>query len=108
MCRYSEFKFTTFSSIAQAERIDIEEKYSSLQEEAAGKTKKLKKIGQMVAAAKAECSDLNQEHQREKDGLWEGVRALNKEIQLHQIIINSYIPIEYQVKNQTDIELVKN
>ncbi|KAL0269802.1 UNVERIFIED_CONTAM: hypothetical protein PYX00_007412 [Menopon gallinae] len=81
----------------EAERIDIEERYSSLQEEAAGKTKKLKKISQMLMMAKAECNDLNQEHQREKEGLWDGVRALNREIQLHDLILNSYIPVEYQV-----------
>lgn len=91
------FSFENNVDFFQAERVDIEEKYSSLQEEASGKTKKLKKVAQMVAAAKSELNDLNQEHQREKDGLWEVVRALNKEIQLHQIIINSYIPMEYQV-----------
>lgn len=47
--------------------------------------------------AKAELNDLNQEHQREKEGLWDGIRALNREIQLHDLILNSYIPIEYQV-----------
>lgn len=83
--------------ISQAERIDIEERYSSLQEEASGKTKKLKKISQMLMLVKAECNDLNQEHQREKEGLWDGIRALNREIQLHDLILNSYIPLEYQV-----------
>lgn len=83
--------------IKQAERIDIEERYSSLQEEAAGKTKKLKKVSQMLMMAKAELNDLNQEHQREKEGLWDVIRTLNREIQLHDLILNSYIPIEYQV-----------
>ena len=36
----------------EAERLDVEEKYSSLQEEAAGKTRKLKKVWTMLTAAK--------------------------------------------------------
>ena len=38
----------------QQERIDIEEKYANLQEEAAGKTKKLKKVWSMLMSAKSE------------------------------------------------------
>lgn len=51
----------------------------------------------MLMLAKAESNDQNQEHQREKEGLWDGIRTLNREIQLHDLILNSYIPIEYQV-----------
>ena len=36
----------------EAERMDIEEKYSTLQEEVAGKTRKLKKVWSMLTAAK--------------------------------------------------------
>lgn len=43
----------------QQERIDIEEKYANLQEEAAGKTKKLKKVWSMLMSAKSEvCIEL--------------------------------------------------
>merc|ERR1712173_414635 len=42
----------------EAERVDIEEKYSSLQEEASGKTRKLKKVWSMLQSAKAELTDL--------------------------------------------------
>ena len=42
----------------EAERLDIEEKYSSLQEEAAGKSRKLKKVWAMLQSAKSELSDL--------------------------------------------------
>jgi len=41
-------------SLKQQERLDIEEKYTSLQEEAQGKTKKLKKVWTMLMAAKSE------------------------------------------------------
>ena len=42
----------------EAERMDIEEKYSSLQDEAAGKTRKLKKVWSMLQSAKSELADL--------------------------------------------------
>jgi len=80
----------------EAERLDIEEKYSSLQEEAAGKTKKLKKVWTMYMAAKSEMADLQQEHQREMEGLLENVRQLSRELKLHMLIIDSFIPQEYQ------------
>ena len=38
----------------EQERMDIEEKYSSLQDEAHGKTKKLKKVWTMLMQAKSE------------------------------------------------------
>merc|ERR1719383_673311 len=80
----------------EAERLDIEEKYSTLQEEAAGKTKKLKKVWTMYMAAKSEMADLQQEHQREMEGLLENVRQLSRELKLHMLIIDSFIPHEYQ------------
>ena len=40
----------------EQERLDIEEKYNSLQDEAHGKTKKLKKVWTMLMQAKSEVS----------------------------------------------------
>jgi len=48
----------------QQERVDIEEKYANLQEEAAGKTKKLKKVWSMLMSAKSEVCTLNHNHPR--------------------------------------------
>ena len=42
----------------EAEQVDIEEKYSSLQEEAKGKTNKLKKVWSMLQNAKSEIEDM--------------------------------------------------
>ncbi len=42
----------------EAEKLDIEEKYASLQDEAAGKSRKLKKVWTMLQSAKSELSDL--------------------------------------------------
>lgn len=80
----------------EAERLDIEEKYSNLQEEAAGKTKKLKKVWTMLMSAKSELADQQQEHQREMEGLLENVRQLSRELRLQMLIIDSFIPAEYQ------------
>jgi len=54
LCNY--WKGITGFSFLQQERIDIEEKYANLQEEAAGKTKKLKKVWSMLMSAKSEVS----------------------------------------------------
>ena len=51
--------FLLFVETEQQERVDMEEKYSSLQEEAQGKTKKLKKVWTMLMAAKSEVSALH-------------------------------------------------
>ncbi|NP_001084268.1 kinesin family member 3A L homeolog [Xenopus laevis] len=80
----------------EQERLDIEEKYTSLQEEAQGKTKKLKKVWTMLMAAKSEMADLQQEHQREIEGLLENIRQLSRELRLQMNIIDSFIPQEYQ------------
>lgn len=80
----------------EAERIDLEERYTSLQEEAAGKTRKLKKVWTLLMAAKSELGDMQAEHQREMEALLESVRHLSREHKLHQLIIDSFIPLEYQ------------
>ncbi|KAL4230043.1 Kinesin-like protein kif3a [Mactra antiquata] len=80
----------------EQERLDIEEKYSSLQEEIAGKTKKLKKVWTMLMQAKSEIADLQQEHQREMEGLLENVRQLSRELKLQMTVIDNFIPPEYQ------------
>ncbi|MBN3302566.1 KIF3A protein, partial [Amia calva] len=80
----------------EQERLDIEEKYTSLQEEAQGKTKKLKKVWTMLMAAKSEMADLQQEHQRELEGLLENIRQLSRELRLQMLIIDNFIPQDYQ------------
>ncbi|VDH89906.1 kinesin family member 3A, partial [Mytilus galloprovincialis] len=80
----------------EQERLDIEEKYSNLQEEKAGKTKKLKKVWTMLMQAKSEIADLQQEHQREMEGLLENVRQLSRELKLQMVVIDNFIPPEYQ------------
>lgn len=80
----------------EAERIDIEERYSSLQEECIGKTKKLQRVMQMLMSAKSELADQQQEQQREKEGIFESIRSLARELTLCELVLNAYIPKEYQ------------
>lgn len=80
----------------EAERIDIEERYSSLQEECIGKTKKLQRVMQMLMSTKAELADQQQEQQREKEGIFDSIRSLSRELALCELVLNSYIPKEYQ------------
>lgn len=80
----------------EAERIDIEERYTSLQDECVGKTKKLQKVMQMLMSLKSELADQQQEQQREKEGIYEGIRNLSRELALCELVIKSYIPKEYQ------------
>lgn len=82
----------------EAERIDIEERYSSLQEECIGKTKKLQSVMQMLMSCKAELADQQQEQQREKEGINESIRTLSRELTLCELVLNAYIPKEYQSK----------
>uniref|UniRef100_A0A0X3P6A1 Kinesin-like protein n=1 Tax=Schistocephalus solidus TaxID=70667 RepID=A0A0X3P6A1_SCHSO len=80
------------------ERINIEEKYNSLQEEAAGKRKKLQKLTTMHLQAKAELEDMKTEHVREMEGLLENIRQLNHELGFLNLIIDNFIPKPFQVR----------
>ncbi|CAK1554391.1 unnamed protein product [Leptosia nina] len=80
----------------EAERLDLEERYSSLQEENAAKTRKLKRAVQLLNSAKAELADQQREQQREMEGILDGIRALKRELQLADLVLDSYIPKEYQ------------
>lgn len=79
----------------EAERIDIEERYSSLQEECIGKTKKVQRVMQMLLSTKTELADQQQEQQREKEGIFDNIRVLSRELALCEFVLNSYVPKEY-------------
>lgn len=77
--------------------MDIEEKYSSLQEESLALSKKIKKATAMLLVAKDELKDLRQEHQREMEGLLDNIRQLGKESALQETIEKLFIPDSYRV-----------
>lgn len=45
-------------------------------------------------------ADLQQEHQREIEGLLENIRQLSRELRLQMLIIDNFIPRDYQVKRK--------
>lgn len=51
----------------------------------------------MILQSQSELKDIQTEHQRTMEGLLESVRDLDKDLKLQIHIINSYIPIEFQV-----------
>jgi kinesin family protein 3/17 len=80
----------------EEEKLQLEEKYANLADEAQSKTKKLKKLRTMILQSQSELKDIQTEHQRAMEGLLESVRELDKELKLQIHIINSYIPVEFQ------------
>ncbi|XP_044256198.1 kinesin-like protein KIF3A [Tribolium madens] len=85
------------------ERIDVEEKYSSLQEEDAGIGKKIKKVQSYLNEVKEEYADKEHEYQREMEALLDNNRLLVRETQLACLMIDSYIPKEYLKKIEANL-----
>ncbi|XP_078481618.1 kinesin-like protein KIF3A [Ciona intestinalis] len=79
----------------EAERLDIEEKYSNLRDEAQGKTRKLRKVYTMLMSAKSEMSDMKHEHQREVEAMLENVRQIQSELTRLSLIVNYFVPPEF-------------
>lgn len=46
-------------------------------------------------------ADLQQEHQREIEGLLENIRQLSRELRLQMLIIDNFIPQDYQVQTES-------
>ncbi|TNN17237.1 Kinesin-like protein [Schistosoma japonicum] len=88
----------------EEERINIEEEYNNLQEEAAGKRRKLRKLSTMYLQAKSELEDLKNEHAREMEGLLENIRQLKRESAHYALIIDRFIPKPYQSLIEQNVE----
>eukprot|EP01137_Pigoraptor_chileana_P035052 Opistho-2@28502 len=80
------------------EKVDLEGKFGSLQEEVDGNTKKLKKLWAKVMGAKGEIDDLQEEFKREREDLLQTTYELSRELKLKSIIIDNFIPPEEVVK----------
>ncbi|KAJ3033179.1 Kinesin-like protein kif3a [Rhizophlyctis rosea] len=74
--------------------LQIEEFYSSLQEQAAAQTKKLKKLWMLLMKHKSEIKDLQEEHQRQREDLLDTIRGLTKELKLRSLVCDRFIPGE--------------
>ncbi|CAB3402209.1 unnamed protein product [Caenorhabditis bovis] len=79
----------------EAAKIEIEEKYSSLQEESTAKTRKIRRAINELSEARAELKDMEEEHQRQVEAMLDDIRQLRKELLLNMAIIDEYIPPEY-------------
>ncbi|RKO97267.1 hypothetical protein CAUPRSCDRAFT_11050 [Caulochytrium protostelioides] len=72
--------------------LQIEEHFSSLQDEALAKTRKLKKLWKLLVDHRAEYQDLQREQARERSDLLEAVSDLTKELQLALLITEQLLP----------------
>ena len=82
----------------EEKKLAQEEKYHSLQEEADSKTKKLKQLWAKFRAAQSELDDLQLEQQQEKQDLLHTVRELTRQVQLQNLVIESFVPPEEVAK----------
>lgn len=76
----------------EEEKLVLDEKYLSLQDEVEAKTKKLKKLWNKFQTAKSEINQLNAEFQKERESLMDNIRELKVEMNLDKSILNSFIP----------------
>ena len=98
----------------QDERIEYEEKFASLQEAAEGVTHQLKTVWRRLQTTKDEVTKVTTNHacnhslhlqlaavqvdfQREKEDLLDSVRHLDKQLGLQSLLVDSFVPQEFQV-----------
>jgi kinesin family protein 3/17 len=74
--------------------LQLEEHFSSLQEEVEVKTKKLKKLWSKYQGALKEAQDLQEEFQTERTDMLDTIRELTRNIKLKDTIIQNFIPEE--------------
>ena len=74
--------------------LQLEEHFSSLQEEVEVKTKKLKKLWNKYQAAVREAKDLQEEFQTERTDMLDTIRQLTRNLKLKDLIIANFIPEE--------------
>ncbi|WIA12242.1 hypothetical protein OEZ85_012308 [Tetradesmus obliquus] len=84
------------AEIARVEEaaLEVGHKFSSLAEEAAEKTKKLKKLWKRYQSVDAEVQDLYREFQAEKEDLLDSIRLLGQQMLLKDAVISAFIPQE--------------
>ncbi|CCD73793.1 Kinesin-like protein klp-20 [Caenorhabditis elegans] len=93
--KFQEAHLRTQLEERTAVKVEIEERYSSLQEEAFVKSKKIKKVSNELKDARAELKDLEEDHQRQVEAMLDDIRQLRKELLLNIAIIDEYIPVEH-------------
>ena len=90
--RESELALTRMMNEQEEDKLVLEEKFTSLAEEVASKTKKLKKVWSKYQQQKAEIKDLEHEFVDEKNDMLESIRDLTKQLKLKEFVISNFIP----------------
>lgn len=70
--------------------------FSSLQEEAVERGKKLKKAYELYQKQRGEIRDMQVEFTRERETILDNIRELNQELKLKQFLVSRFIPQHYQ------------
>jgi kinesin family protein 3/17 len=88
---------TLARELAEKEELNLqlEEHFSSLQEEVEVKTKKLKKLWNKYQAAVRETKDLQEEFQTERTDMLDTIRQLTQTLKLKDLIIANFIPEDF-------------
>lgn len=76
------------------EKINLEEKYSSAEEQVQKMTAKLEKLWNRHKQTQAEIQDLQKEFQDEREDMLETIRELRKEVKLVCLTLESFIPMD--------------
>jgi kinesin family protein 3/17 len=74
--------------------IEMDQQYSSLQEEVDVKTKKLKKLWVKFKEAETECRDIEAEFNREKEDMLDTIRQLARQLKLKEVLISNFVPLD--------------
>ena len=85
-------------AVKEEANLQLEEHFSSLNEEVEVKTRKLKKLFAKYQAAVKEQEDLEMEFQSERSDMLETIRQLTRTIKLKDLIMSNFMP-EESVKN---------
>merc|ERR1712190_111764 len=78
----------------EQEKLNLEEKYSSAEEQVQKMTAKLEKLWHRHKGTQQEIQDLQKEFQTEREDMLETVRDLRKEVKLVCMTIENFIPME--------------
>jgi kinesin family protein 3/17 len=80
----------------EAAKVDLDHKHATLQEEAESRTKELKTVWAQCMSAQSELKDMQKERERQTQDMMDNIRQLSRELRLHMLVIDSFIPPEFQ------------
>jgi len=78
------------------EQVQIEEKFSTVEDEIAGKTKKMKKVFGMLMTARSEIEEMQKERAHQTETMLDNIRDLSRQLRLSMLVIDHYVPPEHQ------------